>query len=214
MQKQPHTLEIECGRRASLHLLHEKSLCAALARIRLLRTKNVRLRTLFPWMRTPSMAEIRCFCGSELVREGFIPDDTSSVDVPAPSRTSSLPQVRISIDQLAIISFHHHCASVLGAHSLYEPGALRARERLSCSGLLWERTCSRKRCVMRHNPCECTPIPANKCLLRQHCPSQQTHKSSTPTHPAWPAICMTASRYPRRVPCHTPILGRCGRPLA
>ncbi|BBI42639.1 hypothetical protein KPSA1B_101353 [Pseudomonas syringae pv. actinidiae] len=123
-------------------------------------------------------------------------------------------QVRISIDQLAIISFHHHCASVLGAHSLYEPGALRARERLSCSGLLWERTCSRKLCFERQPPCECTPIPANKCLLRQHCPSQQIHKSSTPIHHAWPAICMTASRYPRRVPCHTPILGRCGRPLA
>ncbi|WP_235205065.1 hypothetical protein, partial [Pseudomonas syringae] len=27
-------------------------------------------------------------CGSELVREGFIPDDTFLADVPAPSRTS------------------------------------------------------------------------------------------------------------------------------
>ncbi|WP_205928862.1 hypothetical protein, partial [Pseudomonas viridiflava] len=38
-------------------------------------------------------------CGSELVREGFISDDTSSADVPAPSRTSSLPQVRIPTNQ-------------------------------------------------------------------------------------------------------------------
>ncbi|RMS50403.1 hypothetical protein ALP64_201669 [Pseudomonas syringae pv. actinidiae] len=212
MQKQRHTLEIERWRRASLHLLHEKK---AMRRFGANQTFAHQKREAADFF----LGNSHSFCGSEpgdasLVREGFIPDDTSSVDVPAPSRTSSLPQVRISIDQLAIISFHHHCASVLGAHSLYEPGALRARERLSCSGLLWERTCSRKLCFERQPPCECTPIPANKCLLRQHCPSQQIHKSSTPIHHAWPAICMTASRYPRRVPCHTPILGRCGRPLA
>ncbi|SDR02809.1 hypothetical protein SAMN05216597_2026 [Pseudomonas cannabina] len=150
----------------------------------------------FSVTRALSMAEIRCFCGSEpgdtsLVREGFIPYDTSSVDVPAPSRTSSLPQVRISIDQLAIISFHHHCASVLGAHSLYEPGTLRARERVNCSGLLWERTCSRKRCDERHDPCKCTPISANKSLLPREHSSQQTYESSTPTHHEWPATCMS-----------------------
>ncbi|GBH09909.1 hypothetical protein KPSA1_03313 [Pseudomonas syringae pv. actinidiae] len=70
MQKQRHTLEIERWRRASLHLLHEKKAmrrfgagrpfiyctkkkpCAALARTRLLRTKNVRLRTFFWEIRT------------------------------------------------------------------------------------------------------------------------------------------------------------------
>jgi len=33
-------------------------------------------------------------------------------------------------------------------------------------------------------------------------------------HGVWPTICMSDRQHPRRVPCHTPILGRCGRPLA
>ncbi|WP_235813358.1 hypothetical protein, partial [Pseudomonas syringae] len=88
MQKQRHTLEIERWRRASLHLLHEKK---AMRRFGANQTFVHQKREAADFF----LGNSHSFCGSEpgdasLVREGFIPDDTSSVDVPAPSRTSSL----------------------------------------------------------------------------------------------------------------------------
>ncbi|MDU8524388.1 hypothetical protein RYB07_27500, partial [Pseudomonas syringae pv. actinidifoliorum] len=40
-----------------------------------------------PTWERPESFGVTGICGSELVREGFIPDDTSSADVPALSRT-------------------------------------------------------------------------------------------------------------------------------
>ncbi|RMU26491.1 hypothetical protein ALP31_02522, partial [Pseudomonas amygdali pv. morsprunorum] len=69
------------------------------------------------WERPKSFEITRTPCGSELVREGSIPDDTSSVDVPALSRTMRIaaPVAPTGTHSSQAFALHHHCASIFGS---------------------------------------------------------------------------------------------------
>ncbi|WP_235385341.1 hypothetical protein, partial [Pseudomonas savastanoi] len=73
------------------------------------------------WERPESFEITRTPCGSELVREGFIPDDTSSVDVSSPSRTMRIaapvaPRVCIPVKHLPFTTTAH---PYLGATGIF-----------------------------------------------------------------------------------------------
>ncbi len=105
------------------------------------------------------------FCGSELVREGFVFNAKSSATVRALSRTSSLTFGHGS--QMAFVGANLFAKALFRTTNLlrlYWPFREQVRLRLGMGAgwLLWERTCSRRHCFERQIFCDCTGPFANK----------------------------------------------------